>query len=322
MNDATNAPSGPAPKDSKMALGLVRKTTQFHLDPRTIVRKAGFNPRFDFGEIDALARSIKANGVLNAIRVRRTGPGVHELVDGDRRLTAIELLLANHEKGETDLAHDFAEGVPAIIVDREQSEVDSLVQMFEANTGKAFLPLEKAAAFKRMKDAGMTLADIEHRTGCSDNDIVGCLALLDADEEVVTAVKNGKISGGAAKAIAVNARGDKAKQKVLTKAVADAGKDKGKMRAARKQIDDARRQKAAKKGLKLKIRALDDDELSALGAKAAEALKALLESQGMSFDSDLREWASKDPELSIAFTFGALEALKAAAGAKVSLELP
>lgn len=308
-----------AKTDNKMALGLVRKTTAFHINPRNIVRREGFNPRFDFGEIEGLARSIVSNGILNAIRVKKTAPGVFELVDGDRRFTAVELLLANHAGGKKDLAYDFPEGVPAVVVDAAQDEVTSLIQMFEANTGKPFLPLEKAHAFKRMKDAGLTLKDIEQRTGCSDNDIVGSLALLDADDTLKDAVKTGKVSGGLAKSIAVNARGDKAKQADLTKKAIDAGKDKKAKRAVLKEVDDVRRDKAAKKGLKLKIRALSDEDLSALGAAVAQHLAKTLESAGMSFDSDLREWIAKDKELQIAATFGALEALKAAAGVKVAL---
>lgn len=317
MNDTTNAPAAAPAPAGKNPAGIVRRPPFNHADPRTITRRPGFNPRFDFGEIGQLAKSIRANGVLMPLRVKRlaeeAGGKLFELVDGDRRLTAIESILA--EGG------DFPGGVPVIIVDKSQDDVTSLVQMFETNTGKQFLPLEKAAAFKRMRDAGLTIADIEGRTGCSDNDIVGSLALLEADDEVVAAVKSGKISGGVAKSIAVNARGDKRKQAELAKEAAAAGKDKGARRAVLKKIDDARREKAEKKGLKLKMRALSDAELAEMGAALAEALKSRLEAQGMDFDADLRGWAAADPELSLAFTFGALEGLKAAAGVKVALTL-
>jgi ParB family chromosome partitioning protein len=315
MTEAT-APAA-APAAGKNPAGIVRRPPFNHADPRAITRRAGFNPRFDFGEIGQLAKSIRANGVLMPLRVKRLaeeeGGKLFELVDGDRRLTAIEQIIA--EGG------DFPGGVPVIIVDKSQDDVTSLVQMFETNTGKAFLPLEKAAAFKRMRDAGLTLGDIEKRTGCSDNDIVGSLALLEADDEVVAAVRAGKISGGVAKSIAVNARGDRAKQAELAKEAAAAGKDRGAKRAVLKKIDDARRAKAEKKGLKLKMRALSDADLAEMGAALGETLKARLEAQGIGFDADLREWVSRDPELALAFTFGALEALKAAAGVKVDLHL-
>jgi ParB-like chromosome segregation protein Spo0J len=306
--------------NSRTAAGVVKQTALNHIDPRAIRRAPGHNPRFDFGEIEGLARSIAANGTLNPIRVKKADVGVFELVDGDRRLTAIELLLANHKAGKQPSA-DFSTGVPAIIVDKDQDEVTGIIQMFEANTGKPFLPLEKAAAFKKMRDAGLTIADIEARTGCSDNDIVGSLALLDGDDTLVEAARTGKIGGGLAKSIAVNARGDKALQKKLAEQAVAAGKDKGARRAVLKAVDEARRKKAEKKGLKLKIRALSDEELSEKGAALARALAAKLEAAGIALDADLREWAGNDPELAIAFSFGALEGLKAAAGIKVPLEV-
>lgn len=305
--------------NARTAQGVVTQKALNYLDPRAIRRKAGHNPRFDFGEIEGLARSIAANGTLNPIRVKKAEVGAFELVDGDRRLTAIELLLANHAAGKQP-SSDFAGGVPAIIVDKEQDEVTGLIQMFEANTGKPFLPLEKAAAFKMMRDSGLTIADIEARTGCSDNDIVGCLALLEGDEALVEAARAGKVSGGVAKSIAVNARGDRALQRKLTEKVVAAGKDKTARRAALREIDDARRTKAARRGIKLKMRALSDDDLQALGVTVGEALKILLEEGGLPYDGDLRAWVAADPELRAAATFGALEALKAAAGLETSLE--
>lgn len=307
---------------SKHAAGVIKQTNPAkQIDPKAITRRAGWNPRFDFGEIEGLATSIKANGVLNAIRVKRlttpTAEGhVFELIDGDRRLTAVELILKKN-------ADAFPEGIPAIVVDKGQDDLTSLIQMFEANSGKVFLPLEEAAAYKRMKDAGLTLKDIEKATGRSDNSIVGALALLDSDEDLIDAVKTGKIKKGLGKSIAVNARGDKAKQKELTKAAIAAGNDKTKRRAVVKAVDDSRRAKAAKIGKVLKIRALSDAALSDIGAKIAERLATVLGEVGMNLDSDLANWIKEDKggELKAAFLFGALEALKAAAGAPSKIDL-
>ncbi|MNK65508.1 Chromosome-partitioning protein Spo0J [compost metagenome] len=305
--------------NARTAQGVISQKALNYLDVGAIRRKPGFNPRFEFGDIELLARSIAANGVLNSLRVRKVDVGVFELVDGDRRLTAIELLVANSKAGKSP-SFTFPHGVPCIIVDAAQDAVTDIVQMFEANTGKAFLPLEKAAAFRTMRDAGLTIADIEARTGCSDNDIVGSLALLEGDETLVEATRTGKVKGGLAKSIAVNARGDKKLQRELTEKAIAAGTDKVAKRAVLKEVDNARRAKAAKKGLTLKMRALSDDELGALGVTAAEALKLLLDELGMDYDSDLRSWIAADPELRVAATFGALEGLKAAAGVKTSLE--
>lgn len=302
-------------------LGVLKRTTAFHIDPKAITRREGWNPRFDFGEIEDLAASLVTTGMLNPIRVKRrvstdplTAWAVFELIDGDRRLTAVEHLI---KKGKYAAA--FPEGIPAIIVDKDQDDLTSTIQMFTANTGKSFLPLEQAAAFKRMRDGKMTIAQIEKATGCSDNTINSALALLESDDELQDAVKSGKIKAGTAKEIAVHARGDKAKQKELTAQAVAAGKDKGKQRQVKAAIDTARRTKAAKKGQVLKIRALDDKALGDLGTDMADGLRKLLEEAGLPYDTDFNEWMKTDLELRIAAHVGALEAFKAAAGVKVNL---
>lgn len=53
----------------------------------------GFNPRTDIGDIESLARSIKADGLLSALVVRPTGKdGSFNLVAGERRYRALESL--------------------------------------------------------------------------------------------------------------------------------------------------------------------------------------------------------------------------------------
>ncbi len=291
-----------------------------YIDPALIDRRPGWNPRIDFGEIELLAGSIKAqkakdgHGLINDIRVKDSDvAGRFILIDGDRRMTAVELLI---KRGEV-----FGIGIPAKVEPADGDELAQLIRMFTANTGKAFLPIEEAQAFKLMKESGMTLKEIEQETGRSDNAIVGALALLESDDSLQEAVKGGKISGALAKSIAVNARGDKVKQAELTAQAVAAGTDKSAKKAVRRAVDDSRRAKAAKKGLKLKMRALGDDELSAIGERIAGNLADRVRDAGMDLDTDFRAWMKKDENLKLAFTFGALEALKAAAGQKISLDV-
>lgn len=282
------------------------------IDPTVVTRRAGFNPRFDFGEIEELSKSIKANGLLMPIRVKRLGEGF-ELVDGDRRLTAVELAI----KG----GHVFPEGIPTVIVDKAQDDVTSLIQMFESNTGKNFLPLEEAAAFKRMQDSGMTIEQIGKSVQRAHVHIVATLALLTADESVKAAVKDKKIGGTMAKKIATAARGDLAKQAELVNDAIAAGKDAKKKRVVVAKVEAARVAKAKSKGKTLKIRALTDDQLSEIGAKMAKHLQSLIKEAKLDPQDDLRAWVKADDKLAVAYTLGALDALKVAAGEKISLEV-
>lgn len=307
----------------KEAPGIVKRSSAYNLDPRVIGRRPGWNARFDFGEIEELAKSIKANGMLNPLRVKRLSPAVDgklfELIDGDRRLAAIEMLLA---KGD-----DFADGVQAIIVEKSQDDLTSLFQMFEANNSKNFLPLEEAAFYKRMRDGdkeagikGLTIKQICERVGRKQVHVTATLAMLEMPDDVQADVKSGKISKTNAKDIAVHARGDKARQRELAAQAKAAGKDKDKKAALKRALDDSRRNKAASKGKTLKIRALSDEELSKIGQTLAASLADRMKDAGMSLDADIRATIVKDDKLALAATFGALEALKAAAGMKINLE--
>ena len=53
----------------------------------------------------------------------------------------------------------------------------------------------------------------------------------------------------------------------------------------------------------------------------AKHLAMLLKDAGLNPAADLRAMCASDDRLSVAFTFGVLEALKAAAGVKLSLEI-
>ncbi len=317
--DTAEALAAPV-SETKQPPGILKRSSSYFADPTAITRRPGFNPRFDFGEIEELAKSIKANGILMPLRIKRLAAEeitqlgkIFVLIDGDRRLTAIELLIKR--------GHGFPEGIPVVIVEKDQDDITSLIQMFESNTGKAFLPLEEAAAYKRMKDAKMTIAQICAKVGRKQVHVVSSLALLDADADLQSAVKDKSINSTTAKKIAVHARGDKAKQKALVAQAKAVGKDKGKKAQLDKDIDDSRRAKAATKGKVLKMRALDDVALSNLGAGLAAKMADRMKEAGKSLDFDVRAWVAKDEALALAYTFGALEALKAAAGVKIELDI-
>jgi ParB-like chromosome segregation protein Spo0J len=229
------------------------------------------------------------------------------LVDGDRRLTAIEKLLKR--------GHEFPEGVPVVIVDKNQTEVQDLVQMYVANDSKPFSPMEEAIAYQKMKDAGMTIKQICDAVGHKAPHVVEILNLARADDVVKEAAKDGSIGRTQAKQIATHAKGDRAKQIELVAAAKKAGKSAAAKREVKALIDDARRNKNAKVGRVLKIRALTDEQLSAIGASVALHLKKCLAEAKMPLDSDMRAWVKADDKLALAATFGALEALKMAAGA-------
>lgn len=297
------------------------------IDPRSIDRRAGWNNRFDFGEIEELAKSIKyqateggvPGGLLNTIRVKRLGDRF-ELIDGDRRLTAVELLIK--WAGESNpRGYDFPEGIPAIIVDKNQDDLRSLIQMFEANTGKPLLPLEEAAAYKRMREAGMTLEQIASAVGRNHVHVNNTLALLEAPEELRQAMAKGEIGGTMAKKIATAARKDQKKAAELTKQAVAAGKDKKKQRQVKAAIEETRQERASKQGKTLKIKPLSEDQLSEQGEKMSKQLAELLKDAGLASAEALLSAVAADNRLAAAYTLGCLRAFKVAAGMKINLKV-
>ena len=318
---------------STLASGLLKKTTAYNLDPKRIMRREGWNVRFDMGEIAALAASIETElardpsdgGLLNPVRVKRITGYPHadfELIDGDRRLTAIELLM---EKGVV-----FPQGIKGDIVDRTQTDRVSRIQMLTANTGKLFLPLEEAAAYKELRDDGMTIAEICKSVGRTDVHVRETLDLLEAAPEVKDAITSKKVSGSTAKVIVSVAKGDAAKQAELTAAAAavktapTAAAKKVANKALQAKIQATRDAKTIAAGKEVKMRALTDDQLSAIGDKLAKHLVALLKEAKLDSEmtqSALQEWAKADEKLAAAYVAGAVDALKSAAGLKIDLAI-
>lgn len=297
---------------SSNAPGIVKRSNSYFIDPTFVVRKEGFNPRFDFGKITELAASIKSNGVLNPIRVKRAGDKF-ELVDGDRRMTAIELLLKE--------GHEFPEGIPAIILDKALSDVESLIQMFEANTGKAFLPLEEAEAYKRMRDAGMTIKVICERVGRAHVHVTNTLALLTADEEVKAAVKDGSIGGTLAKQIAVKAKGNKEKQKEL---VAKAKTGKAGKKAVKEEAEKIQRRPTKKTSQQQiaepKTKVINVEKLRELEGKVIGQMAEMVKALGLQEDT-IKPFVQGSDETTAAYYFGVLLGIRSALGYDVPVIL-
>lgn len=324
----------------KEAAGITKRSSRFFIDPETIAIDPAWNVRIDMGDIEGLAASIKAQkerdpdsgGLIHEIGVKRI-PASHPLAEGGkkhflvrwghRRTTAIRLLM---RKGE-----EFPIGIPAKIVDKAQDIQAATLEMFVENTNEPLKPIEEAMAYKRLRDgfpedgiAGMTIKEICAAVGRAAPHVTEMLALLDAPQELKDAVQSGEVSKMDAKHIAKVAKGNPDKQKELTsKAKAAKQGDKKARAELQKGLHETRADKAAKRGKTIKMRALSDQELNDLGLSMAKALKKKLTHAGKADDSpmdDLRRWVEKDDKLALAATFGAIMALRAAAGVKTDLD--
>ena len=126
--------------------------------------------RFDFDELEGLAQSIRENGILQPITVKKTGDKRFELVSGERRLRAARLV-------------GFSK-VPAIVVDID--EKDSAVFSLLENLQRQGLDIfEEAEAIERLiSDFSMSREDVAKRLGLAQSTISNKLRILKLPEEM------------------------------------------------------------------------------------------------------------------------------------------
>jgi ParB family chromosome partitioning protein len=142
---------------------------------------------FDPVELQQLADSITAHGVLQPIIVVEAGDG-YTLVAGERRLRA------SHLAG--------LETIPAIV--RTANEQEQLELALVENLQRSDLnAIEEAHGYQHLIDAyGLTQERVAARVGRSRPTVANTLRILDTAPTVQQAVIDGTISGGHARALA------------------------------------------------------------------------------------------------------------------------
>ena len=148
-----------------------------------------FQPReaFDQPELEELKASIKQHGVIQPVIVRPIAHGSYELVAGERRLRASQLLGIKE--------------VPAIIKsvnDQEALELSLIENVQRTNLN----PLEEAKGYTRLIDEfGYTQDQLAQTLGKDRSSIANSLRLLKLPEDIQQGLAKGKISVGHAKAL-------------------------------------------------------------------------------------------------------------------------
>jgi ParB/RepB/Spo0J family partition protein len=158
---------------------IIGKLKGYKISPDSILTTPGWNPREDMGDIVALAEDIRANGIMQFLKVRSGDDDKFYIIDGERRLLAVHYL---REHGVN------IEWVPCVLADK-LSDAERLCMALSSNTGKPLTPVEQGQAFKRLKNYGLTLTEIARRTGSSVPVVSQRIALVDqASPAVLEAV--------------------------------------------------------------------------------------------------------------------------------------
>jgi len=156
-----------------------------------------FQPRkrFDDTTLRELADSIKASGVLQPLLVRKTAPGDYQLVAGERRLRAAQMI--------------GLKKVPVVVKDVDDRAMMEMA-LVENIQREALDPIEEARAYQTLiEKVGLTHEKLSERVGKQRVTITNSLRLLSLPAEVMDMVSRGTLSAGHARALlALENRGD------------------------------------------------------------------------------------------------------------------
>jgi ParB family transcriptional regulator, chromosome partitioning protein len=161
--------------------------------PIALMQPSAFQPRREIHQqpLEDLAASIKENGVIQPIVVRRLPAGTpegvrYEIVAGERRWQAAKLV------GLTD--------IPTIVRDLSDREATA-VALIENIQREELTPAEEARALKRLvADFDLTHERLAEVVGRSRAAVTNLLRLLDLPDGVVALIDAKKISMGHARA--------------------------------------------------------------------------------------------------------------------------
>jgi len=156
--------------------------------PVTDISPNPHQPRTDFevGAIDDLVESIREHGIFQPLIVTQSKTG-YQLIAGERRLRAAKKL--------------GLKNVPAII--RRASEQQKLELAIVENVQRSDLnPIERALSYKKLLDEfQLRQEDIAKKVGQKRSTISNSLRLLSLPDDIITYIRQGRMTEGHAKVL-------------------------------------------------------------------------------------------------------------------------
>jgi ParB family chromosome partitioning protein len=148
-----------------------------------------FQPRTDFDEemLRELTESIKSQGIIQPVTVRKMGRGHFQLIAGERRLKASKMA--------------GLETIPAFIrvANDEQMLEMALIENIHRQNLNA---IEVAISYKRLiNECDLTQEKLSEKVGKNRTTITNFLRLLKLPPEIQIALRDGSISMGHARAL-------------------------------------------------------------------------------------------------------------------------
>ena len=143
--------------------------------------------QFDELELQALADSIAANGLIQPLALRRLPNGYYQIIAGERRWRACRLA--------------GLEEVPAVILEADDQKAMELA-LIENLQREDLNPVEEALGYQSlMQDYALTQEQVAQQVGKSRPAIANALRLLQLPEEILDSLAGGALSAGHARAL-------------------------------------------------------------------------------------------------------------------------
>ncbi|HEV3278201.1 MAG TPA: ParB/RepB/Spo0J family partition protein [Terriglobia bacterium] len=168
------ATSAPSPGETAILVGLI--------DPNP------FQPRTHFAleELNELADSVRAQGIIQPVLLRRAGSR-YQLVAGERRWRAAQIA--------------GLEAIPAIVRDlddRESVEIALTENLLRDDLG----PIETARAYRTLQERfGLSQEEISRRLGLNRVTVTNTLRLLKLPTPIQEMIERDELTAGHARAI-------------------------------------------------------------------------------------------------------------------------
>jgi ParB family chromosome partitioning protein len=213
-------------------------TSPSHTLPIEHLQRGKFQPRKDMNpeKLQELADSIKAQGIIQPIVVRKLAQDKYEIVAGERRWRAAQLA--------------GLQQVPVVVKDIDD-RATMAIALIENIQRQDLNPLEEAEALRRLLDEfTMTHQQIADAVGKSRVTVTNLLRLMDLQPEVKKLLIAGQLEMGHARALLSL---DAAKQVAAAQKIAKEGLT---VRMAEKLVKDAQTEPKPQK-----TKAIDHDTL-------------------------------------------------------------
>ena len=164
-------------------------------------------PRQDFDEeqLQALAESITAHGVIQPLTVRELPNGYYQIIAGERRWRAARIA-------------DLAE-IPAVIIEADDKKAMELA-LIENLQRQDLNPVEEAMGYQSLiQEYGLTQEETAAQVGKSRPAVANSLRLLTLCPEVLERLRKEELTAGHARAI-LSLKDEKKQQQAAQKIVA------------------------------------------------------------------------------------------------------